>query len=479
MADLLGATNPVPGYDGSKLNRQIPISPNDLQIQNIPDPTRVGRPDARTDQQDASDATQSPIPRFDSNFQTFLQRLRDGPDLMDELFRIFSSRQGTVVSSGLGEGIAVEMGKLMEMLRMDQGQFVDFLTNQVQSGTRFGGALFDVLRGAYFGTRSEGMREDILLFLKKYSDFSSTPHIEKNLMRNLREMVRSMPASWGEKLQTLSAKMENGVAAGDRQGNIRLLQDEVIPHMADYVERTHDLGRPRHLLSMLALDLTRYENGAEDSVVEAFHQLLGYGGLRERLGGIEDRILLRLLKGTNFAKAAEGNAFADQLASTAGRALRGEGGNDVQEGFKEVVRTLLIHESVYMPVNHVLIPLEWNGRLMFSELWVDPDAEDDSERRGSGEGENALRFLFKLDIQDTGLFDVVLNCRQKKVELQVNCPAAVAPFADLIQRDLAEILAENGLEAKAVLVGRLERSRTLSEVFPKIYEGKNSVNVKV
>ena len=45
MADLLGATNPVPGLDNAAANRGAPISPNDRQLQNIPEPTRVSRAD--------------------------------------------------------------------------------------------------------------------------------------------------------------------------------------------------------------------------------------------------------------------------------------------------------------------------------------------------------------------------------------------------------------------------------------------------
>lgn len=479
MADLLGATNPVPGYDSSAMNRQIPISPNDLQIQNIPDPTRVGRPDARTDRQDGGDATKAPLPRFDSNFQTFLQRLRESPDLITELTRIFSGKMGTVVSSGVSQGLAAEMGQILNMLKMDQGELTVFLSNQLKSSARFGGALFDVLRNAYQGTRSESLRGDVLQFLKKFSDFSSTTHVEKNLMRSLSGMIRSMPATWSGKLLEMAARLENGIAAGDREGNLKLLQNEVFPHMSDYVERTHDLGRPRSLLTMLALDIARYENGSERSVVEAFHQLLGYGGLKEKLGGIEDNVLLRLLRSTEFHKASGQNHFADQLAAATAKALRGEGGVEAQDGFREIMAALLINESVYMPVNHLLIPLEWNGKLMFSELWVDPDADNEGEKRGSGDGDNTLRFLFKMDIQDTGLFDVVLGCKGSRVDLRVSFPETLEPFADLIRKDLSDILADSGLEAGKVSVGRLERPLTLSEVFPKIFEGKNSVDVKI
>ncbi len=70
MPDILGATNPVPGYDKAAVNRNLPVSPENTQIQNIPDPTRVGRTDGRTERQDSTLQGDGRV-RYDSNFQTF------------------------------------------------------------------------------------------------------------------------------------------------------------------------------------------------------------------------------------------------------------------------------------------------------------------------------------------------------------------------------------------------------------------------
>ena len=51
MPDLLGVTNPVPGHDSNNVNRNMPVSPNDPRIQNAPDPSRVSRPDNRSERQ--------------------------------------------------------------------------------------------------------------------------------------------------------------------------------------------------------------------------------------------------------------------------------------------------------------------------------------------------------------------------------------------------------------------------------------------
>ncbi len=474
MPDLLGATNPVPGYDNTNVNRNIPISPSNTQVQNVPDLDRVTGADHRTEQQDAGQAGEKI--RYDSNFQTFLQQLRRSQGAGQTLSGLMV-REGTVVTSGMSEGIAEEMAQVMGLLKMDQAQLLAFLSGQMKAGTRFGGALFAMLRNAYARADSAGVRGDILNFLKSYSDFSSTAHIEGNLLRNLAGMADAMPASWGDKLRQLLAQLENGIAAGDRQGNLNLIQQEVFPFMSSYVSTTHDLGTPRELLSLLALDVARYENGSEEKLTEAFHQLAGYGTLKSVLGAIDDKALLKLLQGSQFNEGTSAARFADHLAAAAARALRGEGSAEVQQTFRNLVSAMLVNESVYMPLNHFLIPLEQDGRKLFSELWVDADAEDKKNGRG-GDGK-CMRFLFKLDVEKVGLFDVILTSRDKEVEVAVACPPGVAPFSREIEKTVSQILTRNELTPVGVSVRKMERPVTLTEVFPKIFEGKNSVNVKV
>ena len=473
MADLLGATNPVPGYDNTNVNRNIPISPGNTQVQNVPDLDRVTGADHRTEQQDAGQAGEKI--RYDSNFQTFIQQLRQGQDGVKVLFQLLT-REGTVVTSGMSEGIAEEMAQVMQLLKMDQGQLLQFLSAQMKAGTRFGGALFALLRNAYARADSAGVRGDILNFLKSYSDFSSTAHIEGNLLRNLAGMADAMPASWGDKLRELLAQLENGIAAGDRQGNLNLIQQEVFPFMSSYVSTTHDLGTPRELLSLLALDVARYENGSEDKLTEAFHQLAGYGTLKSVLGAIDDKSLLKRLEGSQFNEGTSAARFADHLAAAAARALRGEGSAEVQQTFRNLVSAMLVNESVYMPISHFMLPLEMDGRKLFSEFWVDADAEDG---KGRGQGDKCMKFLFKIDVQEVGLFDVILTSRDKEVEVAVACPPGVAPFSREIEKTVSGILTRNDLTPVGVSVRKMERPVTLTEVFPKIFEGKNSVNVKV
>lgn len=475
MPDLLGVTNAVPGNDANLINRNMPSIPNDPRVQNAPDPNRVSRPDNRTERQDSGDTGGRPI-RYDSNFITFLQRLRETPGLSQSMAQLLRTYQGTVVSSGMEEGIALEMSALMEMLKMDEGAFSAFFRSQMELGNRFSGPLFSLLREAYGNSTSEVLRGNILQFLKRYSDYSSSSHIQGNLLRTLTRLTRSIPATFGNQLLGMVSELEGKMSAGDRSGALKLLQGTIMPFLAGYTSRTNDMGLSRSLISLLSLDVARYESGSKEGVMQAFRQLGGSSVLRSRLGGVSEVDLLRLLERSRFAQAAGRDQFADRLAQTAQRALRGGAGMEAQDAFRNILSAFLINESVYMPLTHLVIPMDWEGRLMFSELWVDPDAEDNL-KQGRGDRDNTIRFLFKMDIQGLGFFDMVLTCQRDNVDLQIYGPPEVTSFAATVQGEMDRILSENGLKPVNVQVQTMERPLDVSAVFPKIYEGENSINV--
>lgn len=478
MPDLLGATNPVPGYDRSVTNRSDVVSPNNNhpQIQNTPNLDRVSHADGRTEQQ-GSDLQGRGNIRYDSNYQTFLQRLKETPGMAETMTRIFSGREGTVVLSGMQDGISTEMAKILEMLRMDEKQLLDFMSGQLKAGTRFNGVLFDFLRNAYSRAGSDTVRTDILQFMKSYVDHSSTEHIQNSMMNHLSRMADAMPASFADKLRQMMAELQNSMAAGDRQGGLQILQKNIFPFMARYVEQTHDMGLPRQLLSMLALDVARYENGSEGRLQELFHQLRGYGTLKGQLQMIDDDMLMKLLEQGKVRSDSPAAQFSNTLAAAAERALRGEGSQEIQQGFQNLVAAMLVNESVYMPVNHYLIPLQWEDRMLFSEMWVDPDDNAGVPTGMDPEGKT-MRFLLKIDVQSLGLFDVLLVTQKDKVDVQISCPDGVAPFARQIEDTVSQILTRNALSPLRVAVRRLERPVTLTEVFPKIFQRRSGVDVK-
>lgn len=481
MAEIMNVTNPVPAREPAAANRSIPNSAYDPGIQNVPNPGRVNRSDSNSGQQHAAGEESGSLPlRYDSNFQSFLQRVSESGDSVSaDLIRTLAGGARTSVSSGLRAGSAGDLSQILDLLRMNEREFLKFFQDQSISASRFGGAFFAALRTAYRAADSQGLRSDILQFLKQYGDFSSTAHIEDNLLRGLNRIVSSLPRSWGAQVSDLTGQLQNSMLAGDRAGALKLLQGQIIPYLSDYISRSHDMGRVRSALSMLTLDIARYESGSQEGMLQALRRLFDHPSLRSALGdlrGSEDAALLRMLKNTPFERMGRNNPFADRLASAADMALRGSAGAEAQERFGAMVSSLLVNESVYMPLNHFILPLVWNERMMYSEIWVDPDADRDS--RTQEDEARTLRFLLKADVESLGLFDIVITSRGGSVDLAVRCPESVAAFSDVIRASLSGILSDNGFSAGLVDVEKMVKPLTVSEIFPKIFSGKDSVNVR-
>lgn len=479
MPDLLGATNPVPSYDAPSVKITPPTPGGDTNIQNVVDLDHVTRPDGQEGQQGSGDATNKFEARFDSNFMTFVQRLRGAQELPDVFMTVLQGQQ-VQVSSGIHSGFAAEMSQFLEFLQMDEGQLLNFVQNQVQSGSRFSGALFQMLRNTFNATDSELTKSDILQFVRRFGDYTSTEHIEDNLVRMTDEMSEALPGKWSSELTNILAQLENGVDAGDREGNLKLLREKVFPLVSKYVSLTHDHGLARNLLSAMTLDVARYENGSESGLLEAFRHLAQSEVLPKEIAELPDSELLRMLKETEFTKASESNGFADRMARVTHRALQGEDGVNTQEAFHHIMNAVLINESVFMPLQHIMLPLNWNGQLMFSEMWIDPDAEQGNRGgRDKKEGGPVQRILIKMDIQSVGAFDVLIQNRDEGVSMLVTCPKSVAEDAPKVTKSLRDILARNGLKVEQVQVAEQHRPLTVSEVFPKVFERMSGVNVKV
>lgn len=481
MANLMGVTNPVPNYDGANNNRvaSATVKPTDTTVQNIPDATQVGRSDARTEANGAKNTLQPGVHRYDSNLQFYLQVLREAPDVQEEMARAINGLRGQISAPGLSEGIAQEMAGFLQMLHLDADGFREFFLRQMEAGNRFSGPLLSLLRQEYQKMSGENVHRAILLFLKRYSDFSSSEHIANNLSMLLKQLCEHMPKSWAGRLVEMSAQLENGLKAGSREENLKLLQSKIMPYLAAYVERTHDMGTARKLISLLMLNVTRYENGDEKGLLMAFRQLSGYNDFLSGLNKLDDAALLKLLKDNSFTQAVSEDVFARRFAQLSAKALRGEFGSQAKEAFQEILRAILLNESVYMPLRHGIIPMEWENKMVYAEYWVDPDAEKSQGHNSAKGGSGKAQFLFKMDVQDLGFLELAIASQEEQVDLEVYGPAKLAEHQALVAEDLRSILEDHGLKGKNIRVAKAEKPLAITDVFPGLFEGKRSVNVKI
>lgn len=472
MANILRVTTPPTGYENNVRNN-AQNQPDKMQIQNPVDPNRVVRPDNRSDANSQNGAQLSAS--YDSNFGTFVQLLRDTPQLSDTMSKLMFGGMANLVEAGIGADTAEDISTFFQLLKMTDAELVEFLKNQLSGSVRFQGPFFALMREALNNAPTVEQRAAILAFLKRYSDMSSGKHLMENMKDLLSDIKKYMFHEQRELLEELSQGLNHRGPQDTGQNTARLQQD-IIPFLAKYVAQTRNMGSLRDLVAQLTYNAARYENGDLDQLISDFKNLLKFPSFQKTFEGMDEEQLRELLMRMNFDKAAGKCAWADKFLSIVESGMRGDAGLENRQVFENVVNALLLNESVYMPVLHLMLPIELNGQLMFSEMWIDPDEDGDAS---SDPKERTAKLLIKFDIKDVGFFDLLMVYEKENVSMRLFYPDHLSSFESDIKKGMGEILERNGLNCEYLGVEQAKGSIPVSAVFPKIFERKNSVNVTI
>ena len=273
MSNILKVTTPVVGYDNNAVNnKQTPTQQTqDLSIKNQVDPGRVVRADGRTD----SDGQQGKGISYESNFGNFVQSLRELPNLQEVMTRMLFGGMANMVESGIGKGTAADIQALFQMLQMNPDELNGFLKDAMAGANRLQGPLFDVLRQIMSETNSMDLKAGILDMLRRYNDMSSGKHLQQTIQDLLEQIEGRMFRNNRQELQQLASRLRPYSMEGNAS-NVQLLKEQIIPYLGSYISQTKDLGKIRDLISLLALNTSRLENGNVDKVAQAFQRLMEF-----------------------------------------------------------------------------------------------------------------------------------------------------------------------------------------------------------
>ncbi|MCI1959753.1 MAG: hypothetical protein LKJ25_09065 [Clostridia bacterium] len=476
MSDNLKVTTPLSGYENS--TKTNPISVNDTNISNITNIDKVTRQDGRTD---GSDVKEENFMLYqNSNFDGFLKILKKMPSTTELLADLMFTKLGNLVTSGINENFAQEISNFLDMIKLSQNDLKTFIEGQAEVNTKFGGIFFDLLRNILSESSSSSLNLSVLEMLKKYNDFTSSNHILKSILADISNINKNMPARFSKNLMELVSHLDQNAELGDVSKNVDVLKKEIMPFLSEYIKNTNDFGTVRNLISYLTLNIARYENADKKAFAEAFKEVMSYNDVKRKFGDVNsDKLIEALLK--NSTEKLHGYEFNDKLMNIIERGIKGEAGYENIDSFKDILSSMLINESVYMPLIHIMLPLNVENNMMYSEIWIDPDDKSDKNGKESLKEykERKTKLLVKFDIKNVGFFDLIILHQKSKIDMQIFCPEKIIKIDKTIKSKLKEIIEKNGLTTGSISVGKSNTPVSISEVFPKIYERKNTVNVRV
>ena len=379
-----------------------------------------------------------------------------------------------LVESGIGKGTAEEIQAFFQMLEMSPEKLNEFMKGQMAGANRLQGPLFDVMRQIMGEATTVELKAGVLDFLKKYNDMSSGKHILENIKGTLEDIEARMFRNDREGLQKLAMRLKPH-ATESNAANVRMLKEQIIPYMGKYVADNREMGKLRDLVTLVAFNTARYESGSLDKVVEAFQRLMEFPTFHKHFPGMTGKDLRNMLLNVDYDRAAGKNELTDKLLNIMEAGVKGEAGVENKEQFVNIMRSVLVNESVYMPVMHVMLPVILDGVPMFSEMWVDPDEESGNP----GSKERGVKLLIKFDMKDVGFFDMMLYYEKGKIDMLIHYPEELAGHESDIRENIRKIMRKNDLELEYLGVEQGKAPIPVHTAFPKILERRNSINVTV
>lgn len=480
MSNVLKVTTSVSDYNRVDGSKNLADNAEKLRMQNPAALTQAqdverDNPSTKNGQYDEQGALKD----YSSNLSQFIQKMGKMTPMAQTFSKLLFENLDFLIGTENKETMTPAVTKFLSMIQAeDMESVLSALKSQVNQSVRYKGVFFDVMRRIFHETDSVELKGKILDFMRRCTDMQSGQHIMENIRNDLRTTENYMFQSAKGRIQNLMEKLQFGSALtnGDVAHNVKVLKEEVLPFLNEYITKTHDRGPLRDAAARLASNIARYENGDGDKVKELFKQILDFGTSQKYLKGMESDRIIDFLKQTDFEKTIAKDTWNDQFLQIVKETMSGKAGLDSKAVFQDFMQSVLLNESVFMPMLHIMLPIEYEGTKLFSEMWIDPDAEN--SQSGSMK-ERAVKLLVKFEIQDVGFFDLYLLYKDGKVEMQLDYPEELKVDQKEIREQMNQIMARNGLSFSSLVLEKGMPPIPLFEAFPKLLERKNTINVKI
>ena len=131
-----------------------------------------------------------------------------------------------------------------------------------------------------------------------------------------------------------------------------------------------------------------------------------------------------------------------------------------------------MNESVYMPLQHLVLPFRYENKDVMSEMWVGQEAKDKSSGK-------LTKMLLKFNIQGLGNFELISGISDMRVDMNLYIPEELMEKQKDVEGVLSTILRRNGLSVANIGIYQKTRDFKIQEVFPEIKDAEKGLNVRI
>lgn len=474
MQDNIRITSPLPQTQD--------ISTKMAEAKNVPvvnpiDPSKVNATNNAQSGQNSRNEAFAYMLNHSSVYNRFISQLVQTPSLAETLKKLsFDAFTAEIKPTKLTASSKV-LNLMAQKLKLDPRQIVESLSYQDENQTKFQGKLFDELRKLLKNNSSSKEFEPILgKFLKAFNGFFSTESTLKAITRNIETIKLSMPKYYKNELTEISSKLILTQPEKSLKPNLDLLKNEIIPFLSDYIGKTNDFGKVRDTITLLINNVARFNIGSREDLINKFVDLLDFCKYHFDLSDEKISVIKNAFSAEISNQKISHNDLFDSIIKILnnGDGTKSSGTNTV---LREISNSLLLDQSVFMPLTHLFLPLNYQGHFLFSELWIDKDATKKDEETLAVKP--ATKIFITFDIKSVGYFETIILLCENKADIDITYPQKLEATENEIKHTITKILSTNGFSVGGINVAKGQSPKRLQDVFSNMYERGAGIDVTI
>ncbi|MGN0612705.1 MAG: hypothetical protein ACI4JB_02280 [Porcipelethomonas sp.] len=473
MADMLRSATPITNKNIVQPMREHLSS--DLSPFDVSDLSKVSRPNSDSEllEQNNGNIDKELAP------EVLLNMLKDPSVTVNFIKNILMLQEIVGVISMQNQPVTEEFEQLFNELAVKPENLAEELINQEQDSTAFKGELFDSLREMVKENPVPEVRTAVTNLLKAVNTENCKPEILKALSGTMTYLSETLSPNkeLSGKLHLLAEKF----AAPDAEKNFSELKNQTAQVIQDIGRSIMFNSKLSSLCSMITYNLSRY-NTNTNFLSEAAREVMRFIPQEENRTRFL-QMLYDCLSG--FERGGTNSKVLDTLVKILEKQTDSESVMQMKgESVETVIHSLLSSPSNFTPLLHFVIPIDDGIFRAFGEMWINPDEEENKKtnkdsRSSSGERERMIHMLLVFDVPDVGRFETELYVRDKKINMSLFCPPVMEGKMGGLVSDLKKCISFSKYSFDSIKVEKLEKTRSLVEVFPTLPQKRTGINVRI
>ncbi len=471
MADILRVTTPLVNK-----SQQVETKPNiDPAVQfPVQDTTRVNRPGPQSELLQQNNG----MVQQDETSAMLLNLLKD-PSVTVNFLKSISSMEALIKLLPVNNSpFTKEIEQMFGELLVPSDDIAAEMGRQENASTYFKGELFELLRDALRQNPEQGeLRDAAVSFLKAITLFHTRREALGSVANSLQYLADTLSSSksLAEKLAGLAARYR----AENAPGSFRALRQDTLDLLREVEESILFSDKTEKVVRMAIYNLSRYnDNGTflQESVSRMLMQLRGDEARENFLSALEQ--LLEQEKQQIPGQKREDTALGVLTRILQRQMTSEELMASSSDKLEKIIHSLLCSPCNFTPLLHFVLPVQYEGLQSFAEIWINPNGGEDDRDRPS-DGTQVIHMLLAFDVGGIGRFELELFVRDKTIDFSLYCPPAYTRLYGDIKNDLRSCAGNTGYRFGEVRVDRLDRPRSLMDVFKSLPYKRTGVDVKI